>query len=48
MRLLNILAAICSVLCVLSAAAESDTSEAIAWGIIALHNIRDIIDDRYK
>jgi len=48
MKTLNILAAITSTLCVVVAAAENDTTETIAWGIVALHNIKDVIDDRYK
>ena len=48
MKILNILAVITSILCIVVAAAENDTTEAVAWGIVALHNIRDMIDDRYK
>jgi len=41
-KIITWLALITSVMCVITCVAEKDTSEAFAWGIIALYNGREL------
>jgi len=42
-KTLNIVGLILSTLCIITSAAQKDTTEAFAWGIITLYNLRDLM-----
>lgn len=46
MKILNTLALIASLLCVLTSIAESDWTEAMAWFIISLYSIKDLSNNK--
>ncbi len=47
-KTLIVAALVCTLLCITAAVAESDISEILAWSTVALYNLRDVMDDRYK
>ena len=46
MKILNTLAFITSLLCVLTSLVESDWTEAIAWFIISVYSIKDLPNNK--
>ncbi len=47
-KTLNIVGLILSSLCIITSVAEKDTTEAFAWGIITLYNLREVISDMHN
>ena len=45
MKILNSLALICSLLCIVTSLIQHDYTEALAWFIVTMYNSKDFIND---
>jgi len=44
-KIINLTSFIVSSLCVLTSVADNDWTEALAWGIVTLYNLRDLMNN---